>query len=305
MRTTFRSFSSLLITLAAMAGVGAYQARALKTADEELVHLQNTADVLQHELAVARASRVKSADDLAAARSAAATASPLVSTGDTAFDEEGRDLLRRVYALRKRIDHDPTEWIPEIRHARDADWFEAVTSVSPWTDQSLPFAAASLRRSAQMTFLAAVERALEQYTEEHNGMLPKNTSELAPYFASPSVGDGLSRYEIVASGRWRDVLDDHPILEEKMSPTERERAEMTTVNDLKVRLKEFQPTTGSESLANWRRSRAIFDAISSYQKKHDGLQPTETQQLRPYISDPAMLEGVELEEDGFSIKQPQ
>lgn len=304
---SFCSLSSLTLTLGVIAGVGAYQAHALKTADKELARLQNTATVLQRDLAVARTSRAIASDEAAAASRATVAANPLVSTGDAALDEQGRELLRRVYALRKRIDHDASEWIPEIRHACDRDWFAAVTSVSPWidTDKNLSFAAASVRRSAQMTFLAAVQRAIDRYTEEHDGVLPKSASDLAPYFAGPCDEDALSRYDMVASGRLQDRPNDEPILEEKMSPADREYAEVATVNGLSVRLKEFEPTMGSASRAEWRRNRAIFSAMAAYQKNHDGNQPTDTQQLRPYIADPAMLDGVELEEDGFRISHSE
>ena len=300
----FRSLLSVSVVVVAITIAGTYEARALKNSGLELAHVQREVNALQQQLASARQANASAHGSAAAALAAANASNPFVSTGDAAFDAEGRELLRRVYALRQRIDHNSGEWIPEIRHARDSDWFNAVTWVSPWSDSKLALAASLLRHRAQNAFLDSVQRALDRYVDENQGLLPKNIRELAAHFAGPCDEAALARYEITATGRMRDVPENTPVLAERMSPSEREDSEISSINGLPVRLR--GPDRGTpESRAQEKRSRTIFQAIERYQESHDGDWPTDTQQLRPYVTDLSVLDGIEMIEHGFSYRSPQ
>jgi len=134
--------------------------------------------------------------------------------------------------------------------------------------------------------------------------LPKNIRELAAYFAGPCDEAALARYEITATGRMRDVPENTPVLEEQMSPSEREDSEISSINGLPVRLK-TPGTSTPESRAQEKRSRTIWPAIEKYQESHGGDWPTDTQQLRPYVTDPSVLDGIKMIENGFSYETPQ
>jgi hypothetical protein len=300
----FRSLLSASVVVVAITIAGTYEARALKNSDLELAHAQRAADALQQQLAIARRANALAHDsETVAALAVASASSPFVSTGDAVFDAEGRELLRRVYMLRKRIDHGPSEWMPEIRHARDSDWFNAVTLNTPWSDLELAVPASVLRAKARIAFLGSVQRALDAYVEENNGTLPKNIRDLAAYFAGPCDEAALARYEMTATGRLQDVPKDTPVLGERMSPSEMENSQIGIFNDLPVRLK--GPDTGTlVSRAQEKRSRTIFQAIEKYQESHGGDWPTDTQQLRPYVTDLSVLDGIKMIEHGFSYRAP-
>ena len=148
-----------------------------------------------------------------------------------------------------------------------------------------------------------MQRALDRYVEENDGLLPASAHDLAPYFAGPCDQASLARYEIAARGRMRDVPKDNSVLEEKMSLADQDDSEIIRVDDLRVRVKTNEPGTG-ESQVERRRDRAIFTAIERYQESHAGDWPTETQQLQPYVADPTILEGVTMEDHGFSTCTP-
>ncbi len=296
----------LVLTSLATAGFalgGAYEVRQQMASRGDLTRLQHTIELLQTELVRARRANASSHNPAVAGQMAAA-ASPFAATGDPIFDAEERELLRRVYALKRWIEQHPAEWIPEIRDADDMDWFAAIRTLSRWDDSQLPFLADHLRHLAQVDFLGSVYHALDRYLGEHDGILPRNVHELIPYFGGTCDEEALGRYRMVASGRSSAVPVGKPVMSEIMSPAEQEAAELSTYNTLRVAIRNRRPSPG-ESALEQQRSRAIFEAIEAYRRSHNGDRPTQTQQLKPFLSDPAVLEGVTLEDDGFSTAPAQ
>jgi hypothetical protein len=290
--------SFALVTLASL-GVGTYEAYALKAADRDLSRWQSHADALRDQLDLARRQSIET-QHTAAALAAERPTDPVISSGDAPFDDHIRELLRRVYQLRKRIDRDAHESIPELRYAEDGAWFDVVSRAEHWDDNQIGIAVAEIQRRAQFSFLHLVHNALERYVEEQHGQLPREPRELAPYFAGLIDETALDRYEMLQTGKASDVPAGLPVLGQKMSATERGDAEEVDAYGLMVRLRSNSPSLGAVPEAN-KRVMAIFTAIRQFQREHGGASPTDAQQLRAYVRDPAMLNGLKLLEDGISF----
>lgn len=301
---TYRSLTFFGLACLVLAGGATYEAHALRVAEREIGRLERLADGTRQQIAATRrmVQENESAAELAAQ---AQPKDPFEPTGDATFDVEARQVLREVYALRQWFDRNPAEAIPELRYAPDSDWFETVQFFQPWNPSRLGEMASLLRARAQMDFLSRVDRALDQYLEAKDGNLPKEVSELAAYFSGPIDDAALARYRMVATGRMRDVADGEPVLEERMSPEQEDDARMVNLEHMRVRVPPSRETTRKSPVerAAEKRSTAVFEAIERYKRSHDGTAPTDAQQLRSYVNDPAVLEGITLTEDGFSYRE--
>jgi hypothetical protein len=289
--------SFAVVTIASL-GVGTYEAYALRAADRDLGRWQSRADAIRDQLDLARRQSIET-QHTAAALAAERPADPVISSGDTTFDEHIRELLRRVYQLRKRIDRDAHESIPELRYAEDGAWFDVVSQAERWDDNQIGVAVADVQRRAQFSFLHLVHDALDRYVEEQHGQLPHEPRELAPYFAGLIDETALDRYEMLQTGKASDVAKGQPILGQKMPPAEHSGTEEVDAFGLVVRLRSNSPSLGLPD-AN-KRVMAIFTALRQFQREHGGASPTDAQQLKSYVQDPAILNGLKLLEDGISF----
>lgn len=301
---TIRFIVSTSLAIMGIALGAAYEAREVIASRVELTRLQRTTDALAAEVMSARkANNAANSFSIAAHTAAEAASSPFAPTGDVAFDAEERETLRHVYALKKWFDRNTAEWIPEIRDVSDIAWFDAVSSLSPWNDSKLPSIARHLRRNAQLDFIGSVYYALDHYLGEHDGILPKDLRELTPYFGGACDEEALARYRMAASGRMSEVPAGKAVMSELMSPAEQQTADITEYETLKVQVRTVDPLSHETNFGR-KRSVEMFAAIHAYREAHNGAVPTDAQQLKPYVSDPSVLEGVKLEENGYTVAGP-
>lgn len=206
-------------------------------------------------------------------------------SGDAAYDERMRELVRKIYQLKHWIETTPGEDLPEFRFANDSDWFQAVGGNTLKTDRDLRRAATSVKERAQFNFFSLVESALRGYAQAEAGQLPKSMAELAPFFVCPIDPAMLDRYEIAATGS-RETGGTSAVIEERVAAGQATR--YVSVNRMGARI--AATSLGSSPAENKMAAEMaeLSEALMAFQREHDAT-PKDAEELRPYVKNPEVL----------------
>jgi hypothetical protein len=238
LRSKFVVIICMLIGLVA----GYAQREEIGSRDREIQRLQREASRRRQNLQRARyEANALRAGNVPADASNAVKMEP--TSGDPAADERMRSLVRRVYRLKEWIEQSPTRNVPELRFAKDGDWFDVVCEFRQLErEQDLRLAWAGLKRRAQFSFLSLFESALQAYLKTSEGQLPLRIEDLTPFFVCPMDDALLARYEICATGEAPKSGSRVPVIAEKVAPNEEEALEIVTSNGMAARVTSVFPT---------------------------------------------------------------
>ena len=96
-------------------------------------------------------------------------------------------------------DH-PSEWIPELKNRKEADWIDSAGSIGDGSDdKDFERAMANLRINAESGPMHQLGKAALAYSQANNGQIPSDLSQVTPYLQKPMDADIMQRYEIVPS----------------------------------------------------------------------------------------------------------
>ncbi len=186
---------SFVTVFALLAAGGWSQVRSSRRHEAEIASLNRQTAGQRQQIQRLRAER----DELQArAAEPLPVSDPFFATGDAAFDARMETGATRINELRKWLERNPAQKIPEMQFLQDADWFREVAQSPPPFDARI--AASGLRQHAIMNFEPLIRGALKSYEESHQGQLPTDVSQLAPFFVSPIDEAILSRYEMRLTG---------------------------------------------------------------------------------------------------------
>jgi hypothetical protein len=180
-RRTLTILVALILTAGAVSG---WERNTIKANDREAARLRRQVDEGRQHVQQLRTELDGVPAPLAAPTEETA-ASLVPPSGEMAYDERMRALVRKVYQLKHWIETTPGENFPEFRFAYDSGWFDAVMGNSLSDDRELRRAAQSVRDRAQGNFLNIVGSALHGYAQASGGQSPKSLAELAPFFVCP------------------------------------------------------------------------------------------------------------------------
>jgi hypothetical protein len=270
------------LTVVAVGGVW-YQASVSRHQKAEIAELHQQIAQQRRRTQQLRAER----DDLLArATPPLPASSPAFATGDAAFDAHMESVLARVNQLRKWLAQNSRQKIPEFEFLQDTDWIDAVSGGKNFDVHS---AAHVLRDRARWNFVALLQGALKDYGATHQGQLPGDLAELAPFFVSPVSDAILRRYEMRASGPRQAVPEDLPIISEKVEalgdPSEQASAIFANGgygNEFFGGRAFLFPPPDSPKMAN-----AVSKANQAFRMTHQGAYSTDATQLLPYFKNPA------------------
>ncbi len=122
-----------------------------------------------------------------------------------ATQSAAKSWLERVTQLKQRMEQTPGAKIPELQFVTEQDWLDAARSKLE-TEDDYRRAMATLRSAAEDKFASIAQPALRQYSQANNGRFPAALSELESYFKSPVDDAILQRYEVVPSGKVRNLI---------------------------------------------------------------------------------------------------
>jgi hypothetical protein len=224
-------------------------------------------------------------------------------SGDPDFDKRLRTLIRKMYALRHWMENTAGEMLPELQFVDDSEWLSQAHGINDLANvPELQRASRALKRQGQFGLLAILRSALRSYVRDSGGQLPANLVDLRPYCVCPIDDVIWARYEMAAAGELAKLRPAQPVFGERMSDEDLKHAETIRTEDVTVRIAAPHAELFAEQDARHRQATAIFAAVRAFRKAHPAENPTSAEQLRPYMSEPALLEGVTLANGGDAFR---
>lgn len=210
---------------AAVLGLGLYevgvmreQSRALDAGRVRTAQLGTTLGGLRAETAAARQTLQAAQDELARSR--------LVAAGDPELDEAIRAWLQRVARLKQVAAERPALAVPELELVTEDQWFAAAKDADTTAETWIPTAFQSLRDAARHTVAQVLQRGLSPYSAAHDGRLPTDPAQLAPFLEpelSPAI---LARYEMLREGMLEAVPPGAYVIAERPASAARHESQL-------------------------------------------------------------------------------
>lgn len=261
--------------LALTFGAGVFEARVSFNQRSELNALQQSTDRL---VAAARSAHLTSESTTRALEAARATlaSSRNPATSDALEDEALASAMKawlgRVHLLKQSLVQNPELSIPELSLLPEQTWIAVAQDAQLETEEQIHAVLARVRSIAENAIANKLGPALRAYVEAHDGQLPAQASELAPFFkphVDPAV---LQRYDVVRSGKLSEIpaRESQGDLIVQKSPVD---ANLDSV--WRVGTNAFS----SESAAGY----AVREAEKEFSKANNGLRATAPEDLLPYL----------------------
>lgn len=270
----------LAATLSLAASGLLFQAHLLSLQRRELATLRGrTADLFselqrtRRERDQALADRRLSGEQLASAEARGRK----LSTGDPAAEAALETWLARVHQLKDQLQQMPDKRIPEMQYLTDEDWL-AVAHEHPKlaTDFEVRDALAALRNMAQNHVAKPLSAALDGFVKAHDGQLPNDPSQLAPYLDRQTDPAILQRYEMLRTGLAEDHVAHQWTFVMQAKP----------VDDYQDILLSVGTLGGYGLMGSHRGEELVGQAAQSFRAAHGGQSPIAAAQLTPYLPRP-------------------
>ena len=241
--TTFQK-TLVTVTIAVVAGIGAYEAHQTSRLHEEVrtLHQQRTPSTeriqqLQRErdeaanmlpsLAEENERLNSNAAELLKLRSEVtrmrnqshelAQTRPADTEKENELETEAKRLATKAQVLKQLSEKMPEKSIPELQYLAAQQWLDSAKLADLETDAGVAKALSELRHDAKQFFAAVgMTPALRSYAEANGGQLPTDISQLKPYFVIVEASDDvLQRYQIVKTGTVNDLHPGDVLIAEK------------------------------------------------------------------------------------------
>lgn len=231
-------------TIAVLAGVGIYEARQASQLRDQVQTLKQQRAPLTEQVAQMGQELANATNQLAAlrnnnerlnqsssellrlrgeiARLRAAQSASDTNTPEDNIEIEAAAVAKRVIQIRKWLNQNPDQNIPELQALLNSDWLLLVAQFSKWdgTEQQMSFVTSLLRNQAKARVVRDIGNALADYASATGGQLPTTISELRHFLEPEVTDDMLARYELLHTANLNTLSATEPIISEKM-PSQR------------------------------------------------------------------------------------
>jgi RNA polymerase sigma factor (sigma-70 family) len=268
--------TTVVATLAVITSAGVFEASTIAGRQRELERAHQTASQLAAAIQSARtadeaaSARLASIERQIDARLAAATAAP---PADVALETQMQVWLARVDRLKEKFRVQPNLATPELRLLTSQQWLEVASASKLETADDMRRAMAALRRDAARSIVGKFTSALTAYVAAHDGMLPNEASELAPFFHPPVDAETLGNFEMARTGKAADTSATSRDFVLASKPVDVEYDTLWRVG--------LQWTSVGDALMF-----DVGDAQRAYAKANGGQRATAAEQLEPYLKCP-------------------
>jgi len=291
---------AVTVALALVTGAGIYEAhQAAQLRDQNQALQQSQAALsaqlqqLQSALAAATNRLASSADDVATRRNNNAELLKLraevTRLRQAAPDPAGaqddtraalvKSWLAREDQLRQTVAQNPDKSIPEFKLLSDQQWLDAAMNAKFDTDKQLQQTLADLRRTAENNFASQAHDAISQYMATNNGAFPTDISQLQPYFSPPMDDAILQRWKVAPASANPGVGVGDTIITEK-APVDPALDMNWAIGPAGYGSSTYQTADMSAAIAT------MTPAMKAYAADHNGMQPTDSTQILPYLTTP-------------------
>jgi RNA polymerase sigma factor (sigma-70 family) len=203
------------------------------------------------------------------------------SPADAVLETQIRQWLDRIDRLKALVAARPELSVPELQLLTPDDWFAAGSQADLDSEEAVRNAFGRLRNRSEGKAAGRISEALKAYVRAHDGMLPADATELAPYFEPPIDPAILARYEMRRTGNIADVTEAQAM----------KLMGLKKVVDAETDTNWFIGTTGYGNSGNVL-STEIREAQTRFGKANNGQRATTAEQLMPYLKSPARIEAV-------------
>jgi RNA polymerase sigma factor (sigma-70 family) len=200
-------------------------------------------------------------------------------TSSSEIDAEIRAWLARVDRLKQLARKGGAKVIPELSLLEEKSWIDVARNAELDTPEHIAAALTELGIKAKSSLAVLFHEALSDYANAHEGLLPVDPAELAPFLVPPLPPGLFTRYEMRQSGKMFEVPQHEWLLAERPAIA-RENG-----SQLYVARHEF----GSESLSHVPEIE-LRHALRAFVAANPGRLPTAADQLLPYFPAPPMGE---------------
>lgn len=234
-------------TVAVLAGVGIYEAHQASQLRDQIQTIQQKQKPLVEQVEQLSRKREEAARQLTTLREVnerlnrntsellrlrgevARLRSDAAERENDSTDGEVAALATKIKQVKRWLEENPQEQIPELEFVRFADWVNQVASHVHWngSTNNFKFVLGFLRTRGKSAFARYAVVALDDYLIANGGNLPKELSELKPYFAAhadlanrqgyhfPPVTDAmLQRYALTRTGNLGDFPETEMLIVE-------------------------------------------------------------------------------------------
>lgn len=279
------------LAIIALGGTAACEATMLSRENSEITTTHARAAQADTELNSLKQERDDDADQLRADEQEIAR---LAAIPDVEIDAEVAAWLARVARLHEFAARKPEQTIPEFSLLAEKDWFDAVRleqsivdGLSETDDHDAIVAAMekadtilqaqmqTLRDTARMRAAPNLRAALVRFADAHDGQLPDDVAQLAPFARPPLDPAILARYEMAQHGNILDAARDAWLLDEKTSFDE------AADNRLYLSRANFGTTAFTEP-----RQPDMRAALQAFLSLNGGQFPSTPAQLVPFFPQP-------------------
>ncbi len=105
----------------------------------------------------------------------------------------------RVNQLKKWLEENPSERIPELDSLPERSWMNSIYPFSVESDEECRRAMSVVRENATSRTRNSLQTALARYAKANDGQFPQEVSQLKDYFDPPMDDAILNRYTVVAT----------------------------------------------------------------------------------------------------------
>jgi RNA polymerase sigma factor (sigma-70 family) len=199
-------------------------------------------------------------------------------------ESAAKSWLARVDQLKERLKQTPEAGIPELQLLSEEDWLSAVKDSKLDSDTDYRRALSALRNTAEGKVSSMMQPALKKYMKEHNDQFPDDLSQLQPYFETPLDSAILQRYAILPADEISSLgMGGDKIISEK-APVDAEFDNRHGVGP---------NGWGSTGTHGWNDTfvkdvKILKPAGEAYSAEHGGREPTEPNQIIPYLTTPEL-----------------
>ncbi len=193
-----------MATLALIASAGVFEASTIVSQQHDLERARQTGIQLTNAIRSARTADESTSARLASVEhqiDARLAASAAARPADVALETKMQEWLARVERLKEQFRTQPNLATPELRLLSDQQWLEVASTTKLETPDDMRRAMAALRRDAANPISGKLMPALAAYVAAHDGMLPNEAAELAPFFRPPVDAETLGNFEMVRTGK--------------------------------------------------------------------------------------------------------
>ncbi len=265
---------------AAAVGVGIYEQRVIARQQEQLGASAQQLESIRTEMRQLRQERDAATTRWAAMQREIDAAQASLARGERAgapepiIDSELKAAQRRVTELKRRL----AEMAGSRARAAaglltNEDWIRIALQHKLESKDDIEAALADLQNNVTLKWTESIDGALKRFAAAHEGLLPTDCAQLAPFLPPGSDPSMLARFQMLRAGKLSEAPGEVWLVADT-GPADDETGTLVMFG------------RGNTITGGNKERRAIVRAFAEFVRANQGVGPTDVAQLQPYLRQP-------------------